>query len=940
FSAVVKKVAHLGRTFFLNADAVIGTPSFGADLVFASDASLLIFVFLLTVGWAALSAAASHVSGPYAYVFYFAFCVAIYQSETARWISGSIGDWREKGAALGLMLPYLIFAYLFRSRTWVKGLTFQFFFWTAWMGLWFGVQWALGGLPALHRAAAYPMVAYVLLLILTALFVSKDLMHAVILALNHVPDPRRRRSAGVVFGACLLIVLGLLFAYLHAYLLLPHGQNYALRALWFFVFAAGFSFWLSQNFYPPFQRYFSSPLGFAMLIVGGTTIAVAAWAYYAAAGEALYVREAERLVATVFLTAAVVQFFYLLRNHGADIQKRKPVYFALPTSKTNFIFASVWFAAVAVLIVQSGRQNWHNFYGFYVSMLNQYADEAWRKGEADQALLWYEQAAEHNLADPKSNHNWAVIAAQIPESLENAETLQAIDRRFAEADRINDFPYAAMARGNFLRLTFRQREATATLKKAALRRDDHRLYCNLAAAYLGVEKRDSARWALERAWDLAPREATVSAAWAAFYLSADSLDAAWEHARRAFERAPKLSVAAQNYCAVALARDTLADLSPFSEGDTAVLSPSAAYNVALAAIRAQNETLAEALLRPLTQNADPDVHYAYFLARLPSDEPAETASRRTWLTHQFADLAPALNRAMALRCFEKDAPECAAEFFRAAGEPQDRFFAALMDLEAGDDFRAYDTLMALAAEYPDLQSACRREMALLEAAHQTGQEKLLWDFADMTRDEALRIGRYAARIGRIEFARRIYDSLARADDRTVAPMLELGRLHLTNADAPRAVETLLSGLKRDGENRAILYELARAYHYAGRKRSADSLLERLDDPRLRLELKPEPRAIIEYAFKYPWDTFAVRRAVRFLVKNDSVETGLKLMHKVLDFNRRRAEWWNHYGYFNEKTGFLEEAEFAFEQAWQCEFRDSLKTRYFKEYERLRKMRAT
>jgi hypothetical protein len=63
------------------------------------------------------------------------------------------------------------------------------------------------------------------------------------------------------------------------------------------------------------------------------------------------------------------------------------------------------------------------------------------------------------------------------------------------------------------------------------------------------------------------------------------------------------------------------------------------------------------------------------------------------------------------------------------------------------------------------------------------------------------------------------------------------------------------------------------------------------------------------------------------------------MHRVLDFNRHLAEWWAFYGYFNEKTGFSEEAEFAYENAWKCEFRDSLKRRYFADYERIRQTRV-
>ncbi len=939
FSVVAQKLEHLGRTFYLGADAATAVPSFGAKAVLPSDASLLIFVVLLAMGWAALTAAAAHVSGPYAYVFYFAFCVAIYQSEAARWVGGTIGDWREKAVAFGFMLLYLVPAYIFRSRIWVKGLAFQFGFWTVWMGLWFGLQGALGGFAALHRAATYPTAAYVLLLILATLFVSKDLLQAVVVALNHAADEKRRRPATAVFGVGALVVVALLFGYLRVYFLLPEADGWVLRPLWFFVFAAGLSFLLSQNFYPPFQRYFSSPLGFSMLIVGGTMVPAAAWAYYAAAGEAVFVREAERLVATLFLSAVVVHFFYLLRNHGGDVQKRRLVYFHLPHSKTNFIFAAVWFVPAAVLIVQSGRQNWHNFYGFYVSTLNQYADEAWRKGELDQALLWYEQATEYNMADPKSNHNWATLSAGTLEAMENAEIFELIDRRFAEADRVNDFVYAAMGRGNFLRVTYRQKQAATFLKTAARRRKDYRLYCNLAAAYLGVEKPDSALWALGEAERWAPKEPTVLAALAGYYMRMDASEKAWKYARDAFEKAPKHSLAAQNYCAVALSRDTVPDLSAFSARDTATLSPSAAYTVALGALRANRHELASALLEPLTQTRDPDALYAYFLARLPLDEPSTTHNRRAWLVHHFPEYAPALDRALAVWYFEKNTPECAAEHFRAAGTPQDRFFAALMDIETGDDFRAYDTLMALAAQYDDLAHAAKREMAMLEAAHKTGHEHLLWDFNDMTHDEALRLGRYAGRIGNLDVSIRVYDAVVKADAQTVAPYIEIGKLFLLNGNPKGAVEQYLAGLTRDPENFVLRYELARAYHYAGRKKSADSLLKRLNDERLRLELHPHPLALRDYALKHPWDTFAVRNAAKYFVEKDSGEAGLRLMYKVLDFNRQRAEWWSYYGYFNEKKGFSEEAEFAYQKAWEYEYRDSLKKRYFSDYERIRSMRA-
>lgn len=939
FSVVAQKVENMGRTFYIGAEAATAAPSFGAKAVLPSDASLILFVALLMVGWAAMTAATAHVSGPFAYIFYFFFCVAIYQSEVARWVGGTVGDWREKAVAFGFMLLYLIPAYLFRSRIWVKSLPFQFGFWLLWMGLWYGVQGAAGGLAALHRAATYPTAAYVLLLVLAALYVSKDVLQAVVLALNHAADVRRRRPASAVFGVAALVVVALLFTYLRAYSLLPDAEGFALRPLWFFVFAAGFSFLLSQNFYPPFQRHFSSPLGFAMLIVGGATVPAAAWGYYAAAGESVFAREAERLVATLFLPAAVVQFFYLLRNHGGDLQLRRPVYFNLPHSKTNFVFAAVWFVPAAVLIVQSGRQNWHNFYGFYVSTLNQYADEAWRKGEPDQALLWYEQATEYNMADPKSNHNWATLSASTFEALDNAETFDLIDRRFAEADRVNDFVFAAMGRGNFLRVTYRQKQAAALLKTAAGRRKDYRLYCNLAAAYLGVEKPDSARWALGEAERLAPREPTVLAALAACYMRMDSTEIAWKYARAAFEKAPKHSLSAQNYCAVALSRDTVPDVSAFSARDTATLAPSAAYAVALGAIRAGEHEKASALLEPLTPNRDPDVHYAYFLARLPLDEPTTSLSRRNWLVHHFPEYAPALERALAVRCFEKNAPDCAADYFRAAGTVQDRFFAALMDLDAGDDFRAYDTLMALAAQYDDLRQACKREMAMLEAAHKTGHESLIWDFADITSDEALRLGRYAGRIGHWDVATPAFEAVVKADSLTVAPFLVWGKVLSLNGDPGAGAKRFLAGLSRDPKNFALRYELARAYHYAGRKKSADSLLSLLDDQRLRLELYPQPLALRDYALKNPWDDFAVRTAAKYLVEKDSVEAGLRLMHKVLDFNRRRAEWWAFYGYFNEKTGFSEEAEFGFQKAWENEIRDTLKKRYFDDYERLRKMRA-
>jgi tetratricopeptide (TPR) repeat protein len=179
--------------------------------------------------------------------------------------------------------------------------------------------------------------------------------------------------------------------------------------------------------------------------------------------------------------------------------------------------------------------------------------------------------------------------------------------------------------------------------------------------------------------------------------------------------------------------------------------------------------------------------------------------------------------------FLQGVPEMAALQFSKAvanGSSEDYLHWGEMLIDAGMQDSAYAVMRRGRAQYPELVDRVSREEFMLLKAHGEPLAVIMGGLDNLTRDEFVRISRYAAQAGNFPYALDNFRTMIDEDSSDATPYLEMGRLYLQYDTAPLlAVENLQYGVSLFPKDTRLKVELAHAFTLAGQLNRAETAIQ-------------------------------------------------------------------------------------------------------------------
>jgi len=775
-------------------------------------AGLLVFQI---VGWSALLAGSSVLKGFWGYALYFLFFFSYFFADLGQMF---VGTDPGRAVSLGILLLFLIPAYLFKSNSVRLGVPQQFLVFLALhLGL-FGAGAALNGIAALHQLATYTYPVTVLLATATFFMVSKDVTNLVVLLGTNHKDPARRWPLWAVLAG--LGVLLLLSSLNFMKIVLGWPVPAPVPPIVLLGLALVVTVFTTQNVYHQLREILPSQLAFSVLILGGGLLTSGLLMYHLGSGETLLKRQVDYLSAYVMFVVGLLHSIYIIVNFGGQIKAKLPVYYALLMPRV-MRFAIIWFFAVSGYLLLEGTTGWSGFKYTLSIREGLRGDNAYYQNDTATAVIHYQYATGYSQINPKANYNAAELLVR------QQEEADFISMFYQQAQYIGPMPYAQVNYAHYLTSLNRNKAAVAFLRTLDARGQlSPQGMNNLAAYYFGGDKPDSCILLLQKALRLQPDNGLLYSNLGTEYLYFGQMEAA----KKYYEAAADVGRDEHHVMANVYFYELMADTvfaQPPTQADTNVTNQQYLYNGSLLAYKLKQydaaDTLAGLLLRQSGEAA------YVFLRMLTSAERADGMFDKTFLVYmqqanpEFVALTA---HALGVFFFRHRAPEMAAYYLNIAGDNglvADKVEALRMLVDAGYVNEAYDGFQAMRAAYPEFAIPCTREMNVLDVASGDQRVEAMWA---PTNYEILRMGIASKVFDQPTVATNWYTKLVEANPQLPDPYLLMGEIFEASKQMNDTAALIQydAGIEKFPNNLKLQMARARLLAKMGRGAEAEAVL--------------------------------------------------------------------------------------------------------------------
>lgn len=894
--------------------------------------------FLTLIGWSALLAAFTRIGSFWGYPILFLFACHLYLARFGAVLVGNT-DFLLAASAV-LVLIFLVPAYLIQVRILRFSVSQSFLLFALIQAALYFTCYKLAGVSGLYEVTWAPVVVLFVVFIFALLLLSKDLSAiAVYLATNARQEERRLAYGGtLIVLAAVTLLCGLAFA--QAFDFLPR-EGLVIRPWWLLAPAAVLTVFTTQNAYFQVADLIPSPIAYISLLLGMTllllSLLLGAWAF----AEHSLTYQLERITAASFFAVSLVFWVYVAANFRSRLRKRLNIFYVLMFARV-FRFEVIWMLSIAALVALEGAYSWRSYQAIACVVKNVYGDLELASGEAEQALLWYDQAAGFMPHDVKSNYNSAHLYISSGSFYQEQTHVNRIVKLLRASDNLGQFPMGAATLALFMQVAKQPEKALELLQERPKAVNDPKLDAMRGVLFYETSQPDSAIHYFKNSLEAEPRQPHLFLNLAHLYLAYGRPEEATKHFSAAYRLDPNDPFVRQARYFMALERP---DGAIKADGEKPILEPAqypANMNLAWLAMSQKQYKLADTLAGSLLQQAQrPDLYLLRMAAQAFMDSVNNAVSRYYWIAENHPEYKGQAAHTLAVYFHSKGMPEMAVHLFgeaATAGIDIERVNQAFMWADLGLHDKAYRELAVCRSDFPDVEELVRREMALIDFAHGTEARFLPWDFKGITYLEAMRGGVYGRQAdNNAAPALLFYQPLVDRDSSLTDPYLEMGRIYVNLKDYETGVLQYQFGLERDPKNVRLRAELARGYALSGQLNRADSILNAMSREdgkhpealRVAADIAAQNGRIDEAIKNYeeliamkPFDRDAYLAVAPLYEKKKSYERGMRMLGRALAYNKKHPQLWRWYAVFSFEFGLRDDAMGALDQAVELAFTES------------------
>lgn len=826
---VLEEATVLDRTLQLTGQAYYSFVNYTTGPIEVGGWPLLALALLQVLGWAALLTASTRFESWNAYLLYALLLISfVLKQPGAVLLGGSEPSYVLSG---GIAIVLVALAFVFRQRILVWGPAAEFALFTGLLALVYGLGWGFKGRAGLHAITTGDVFAQLVPVVFFILATSRGTLNLILLASLNGPTKAQRRPVTFLLPFMLVVVLLQLSLAAHFYGIINLAPL-IIRPLHLFALAGLISMVTLQYVYHQFEAVVPSRLAFCLLILGIGLLGVSSFAYLYSSSELLLARKLERLLALAYGIMGVLYLLYVLVHFWSYLRARVNVYYVLmePPVATNLRFIVVWFVLLTFVVGLEGFAQWPLMRFARTAFINQRADNALLRGDAQRASEFYRLNNLETSGDPKANYNRAHLLIQ------QEGSAAEIDSLLGGAELDITFAPARLTLANYYLYKRRDNRALATLQERdrhqqAERPFDALLHNNRAGMFRRLGRADDAVNALKTAIRLAPHRAPLATNMAIIYRENERPDLARSFAEAALEADSRNEYALENALFGWLRNPT--DKPPLPErrlaqlGNDTTLPTGLRFNIAQAQLRLGALEPADSTLAKLERQLTPgqvDPYRAYTQAQLGD---IDGGTSRMAFTARFAEplIAPTA-RAIGYFYFKQGLPEMAAPYYALSaqnGLPQDSLPYAYMLADAGVHEEAITVLDLYRIRHDEQFDELAAEAALLYKAYrQDAFADQVLNFGALRPQQYTRLARYAFTAGNADVGMQALGTYAQQDSSAMEPFVLAGRLFSKAGRHDDAILNLEAGLARDAQHPALHRELALAYLATGQLSKAEA----------------------------------------------------------------------------------------------------------------------
>lgn len=820
---VVKDVNAHNRSMELSLNAMGETTFFRAEPILQQPWMPIAFLCMVVLGWAAMLTSFSYFQNTMAYIGAGLFLIFMTLSGISNALIGSEGNFFiEVAIAVIILFPSILFRQgVFKAKYWKR-----FFLNLFLIGAPFAMVYFTKGWTGSFSQATNLFPFFFLFTVVVIFFLAREPMNLMAYLISNSKNKKFRLPLSVLLSL-FLILFSIEFILLHNAMdwdFIPVSDT-GLRPLYLLLPTGLFAVFTAQNLYPIAKEFTTSP-GFSFLILGSILVAFAGIAFYPGTGDNVFVIHIERITAITFTVGTLLQFLYISLN-----------FFSLIAAKINYYFIMMYprrvlyvFVVVAMIFSMIGLEasdRWRSRLFFFASQNTLFGDDALNVGNYDEAYAMYKVGAESSIRNVKAYYNMAHLA-----QAEKQDPSLAVEN-YEKATREVSFPLADLNRSTILYSLYLKSEAREAMEKSLSRELNPWVANNLALTWFRDEKPDSAITYLKKALALEPEEASLYANLGLVYLMYNRPDWARKMLDAGIQSSKPDPTAVTNALLYNLAQPDAIELdSSFVENGANGEQEAVQLNYALYLYRSGDLVRTRQYLEGLLQkNETADALLLHGIVLMELGEVDFGLSRFQYMANSetYVEYRGIVHRFLGMSYFIQGVPEMAAYEFKKAvesGSKIDYLQWGDMLIDAGRQDSGYAVLRRGRAAVPELVDAVGREESMLLKANGEPLAVIMGGLTDLTKDEYIRISRYAAMAGNYPIALDNFRFMIEEDSSDATPYLEMGRLYLKYANEPLlALENLQYGSKLFPKDTRLKVEIAHAFTRAGQVDRAKTVLE-------------------------------------------------------------------------------------------------------------------
>lgn len=921
---LVKEVHAHNRSMELSLDAMGETTFFRAEPILQQPWMPIAFLCMVVLGWAAMLTAFSYYQNSMAYVGAGAFLIFMTLSGISSALLGTEGSFFvEVSIAVLILFPSILFRLgVFKLKFW-KRFLLNFLL----IGAPFALVYFTKGWTGSFTQATNLFPFFFLFTLIVIFFLAREPMNLMAYIISNHPNKKYRMPLSVLLSL-FLILFSIEFILLHNAMgwdFIPVSDT-GLRPLFLLLPTGLFAVFTAQNLYPIAKEHTTSP-GFSFLILGAILVAFAGIAFYPGTGDNVFIIHIERITAITFAVGTLLQFLYISLNFFSLIGEKINYYFIMMYPR-RVLYVFVVIAMIFSMIGLEASDSWRSRLFFFATMNTLFGDEALNAGNYEDAYGLYKVGAESSIRNVKAYYNMAHLA-----QAEMQDASLAVEN-YEKATREVSFPLADLNRSTILYSLYLQKEARAAMEKSLLREANPWVANNLALMWFRDEKPDSAITFLKIALKLEPEEAAIYANLGLVYLTYNRPDWARKMLEAGVNAQKADPTAVSNALLYNLAQsDPITMDSAFVENGANGAQEAVQLNYALNLYRSGDLVRTRQYLEGLLQkNETADALLLHGIVLMELGEVDFGLSRFQYMANaeSYVEYRDNVHRFLGMSYFIQDVPEMAAFEFKKAvesGNNPDYLHWGAMLIDAGRQDSGYAVLRRARAAAPELVEAVGREESMLLKANGEPLAIIMGGLTDLTKDEYVRISRYAALAGNFPIALDNFRNMIDEDSSDATPYLEMGRLYLKYADEPiLALENLTYGFRLFPNDTRLLVEMAHAYIRAGQ---LDRAKQSLDGVTLQNAAEPFRFQYVTALMKAAeGDSTAAKDILKTLHKQSPLNnevlltlgpllqnpqdgiTGQQIFYEALQRNHLNKDLWLQMAAFEKIVGRPEEAGHA------------------------------